>query len=74
MAVCDPQSPSSEICGPNEAVSDVPFYVTTDRKTLAFIGDYFTLVAEPGGTLWAGWGDTRFDNLSHGFVAKGLVP
>ncbi len=74
IAVCDPQSPSADMCGPNEAISEVPFYITTDRKSLAFLGDYFTLATEPGGILWAGWGDTRLGNVSHGFVAKGSPP
>jgi len=70
IAVCDP-SASGKMCGPNEAVGDQTFFVTTDRYGFTFIGDYFTLSAQPGGVVWAGFGDTRTNFVSHAYLAFG---
>jgi hypothetical protein len=74
FSVCDPTQPGPKICSENRAINDTPFYITTDRRTLAFIGDYFGLLARPNGELWAAWGDTRLDFVSHAFVAQTFVP
>ena len=74
MSVCDFSADAdagTKRCGPNEAVSDAPFFVTTDRTNLLFLGDYFTLVARPGGDLWAAFGDTREGQTSHAQIAHG---
>ncbi len=70
IAACDP---TTLACGPSEAINDKPFFITTDRNELLFIGDYFTLAARPGGTVWAAFGDTR-EKVSHAYLAKGLFP
>ncbi len=74
LTACDGTTPGVLACSPNEAIDDTPFFISTDRVELFFIGDYFTLVARPGGELWAGFGDTRQNGLSHAFVARGLMP
>jgi hypothetical protein len=73
MAVCDPSATGKQ-CGPNEAISDATFYITTDRNGREFIGDYFTLAALPNGNVWAGFGDTRQNYSSHSYVAHGTFP
>jgi hypothetical protein len=73
ISVCDPNA-TGKLCGPNEAITDATFFVTTDRNGFAFIGDYFSLAARPNGNVWAGFGDTRENGVSHGYVAHGVFP
>jgi len=70
ISECDPALTGKQ-CGPNEAVGDAPFFITTDRLGFTFIGDYFGIAARPGGVVWAAFGDTRNNDVSHGFVARG---
>ncbi len=74
LTVCTPDTSGKMTCTPNEAINDKPFYITTDRNDLTFLGDYFTLHVEPGGKVWAGWGDTRLSGTTHAFIATGTVP
>lgn len=74
LTVCTADSIGTATCTPNEAINDQPFFITTDRDDLTFIGDYFTLHVRPGGEVWAGFGDTRFGGTSHAFLATGTVP
>ena len=74
LTVCDPAAAGPKHCSANEAIGDQPFFITTDRSDLTFLGDYFTLHVKPGGEVWAGFGDTRLGGTSHAFVAKGVVP
>ncbi len=71
MTVCTPQTSGDATCTPNVAINDKPFYITTDRNDLTFIGDYFTLQVKPGGEVWAGYGGTQLDGVSHAFLAAG---
>jgi hypothetical protein len=73
FSICDFSKPGPSHCSPNEAINDQPFFVTTDRNGLSFLGDYFTLVAKPGGVVWAGFGDPVVDDVTRAFVARGVV-
>lgn len=73
FSVCDFASPGPTHCSQNEAINDQPFFVTTDRNGLSFLGDYFTLVAKPGGVVWAGFGNPVVNDVTHAFVARGVV-
>lgn len=71
LTVCTPQTTGDAKCTPNVAINDKPFFITTDRNDLTFIGDYFTLHVKPGGEVWAGFGDTVLGQISHAFLATG---
>ena len=71
MTTCAGDPAAASRCTANEAISDTPFFATTDRTNLLFIGDYFTLALGPNSKLWAGYGSTAPDQVSHAYLSIG---